>query len=67
MSSTITKVMAVRVKNETAEYFRDKPLNRIVESVHGLAEKREIEIKGDGVVVVSGSNDKREGDSVCSG
>lgn len=36
--------MSVRVKNETAEYFQDKPLNRIVESVHNLAMKREIEI-----------------------
>ena len=44
MGSSRTKVMSVRVKNETAEYFQDKPLNRIVESVHSLAIKREIEI-----------------------
>ena len=45
MSSKTTKVMAIRVKNETAEYFQGKPLNRIVESVHDLAIKREIEIE----------------------
>lgn len=55
MSSNRTKVMAVRVKNETAEYFHDKPLNRIVESVHELAVKEEIKIDG-GRVIVPGSN-----------
>ena len=45
MSSNTTKVMAIRVRNETAEYFKGKPLNRIVESVHDLVMKREIEIE----------------------
>lgn len=45
MSSKTTKVMSIRVKNDTAEYFQDKPLNRIVESVHDLAVKEEIEIE----------------------
>lgn len=45
MSSNKTKVMAIRVRNSTAEFFHDKPLNRIVESVHDLAEKKEIEIE----------------------
>lgn len=52
MSSKRTRVMAIRVKNETADYFQDKPLNRIVESVHDLAEKREIEIEQGTVKVV---------------
>lgn len=60
MSSKTTKVMAIRVKNDTAEYFQGKPLNRIVESVHTLAESKELEIKGNGDIVVCGSNDKRE-------
>lgn len=60
MSSTTTKVVSARVKNETAEYFKGKPLNKVIEGVHGLAKKREIEIKGDGEVVVSSSNDKCE-------
>ena len=37
--------MSIRVKNDTAEYFQDKPLNRIVESVHDLAVREEIEIE----------------------
>lgn len=60
MSSTVTKVVSARVKNETAEYFRDKPLNKVIEGVHGLAKKSEIEIKGDGTVVIPGSDDKCE-------
>lgn len=64
MSSKTTKVMAIRVKNDTAEYFQGKPLNRIVESVHTLAERKKIEIKGNGDVVVCSSNDKWEDGSV---
>lgn len=52
MSSSKTKVMAVRVRNETAEYFQDKPLNRIVESVHDLAKNKEIEIEKGTVKIV---------------
>ena len=64
MPSSTTKVKAIRIKNETAEYFADKPLNRVVESVHTLALKNEIEIKGSGEVVVSGSHDKCEDTSI---
>ena len=64
MSSKTTTVMAIRVKNETASYFKGKPLNRVVENVHGMAINGELEIKGDGEVVVSGSNDKREDHSI---
>lgn len=54
MGSKITKVMAIRVKNETADYFKDKPLNKVVENVHTLAENNEIEIKCNGDVVING-------------
>lgn len=57
MSSSKTRLKTIRLKNETAEYFKDKPLNRVVESVHTLAEEKKIEIQGDGKVVVPGSND----------
>lgn len=58
MSSKTTKVMAIRVRNETADFFSDKPLNRIVESVHDLVKKEELEIeKGEVKIVdVHGSN-----------
>lgn len=57
MSSKITKVMAIRVRNETADYFRDKPLNRIVESVHDLVKSNDVEIeKGQVKIIDSNSN-----------
>lgn len=63
MPSKITKVMAVRVKNETADFFRGKPLNKVVESVHNLAIHNEVEIKGNGDVVISGRDDEcKDGD-----
>lgn len=57
MSSKTTQLKTIRIKNETAEFFKDKPLNRVVESVHYLAEENKLEIKGDGKVVVPDSND----------
>lgn len=66
MSSKTTKVMAIRVKNETAEYFKGKPLNKVVESVHNLAINKEVEIKGNGDVVIFSSNDECE-DGVIPG
>ena len=52
MSSKTTKVMAIRVKNETAEFFSDKPLNRIVESVHDLVKKEELGIEKGEVKII---------------
>lgn len=66
MSSKTTKVMAIRVKNETAEYFKGKPLNKVVESVHNLAINNEVEIKGNGDVVIFSGNDECE-DGVIPG
>ena len=57
MSSKTTTLKTIRIKNETANFFKDKPLNRVVESVHNLAEEKKLEIKGDGKVVVHDSND----------
>ena len=57
MSSKTTKVMAIRVRNETAEFFHDKPLNRIVESVHDLAKNEEITIEK-GEVKIKSMGDK---------
>lgn len=57
MASSKTKVVALRVRNSTAEYFHDKPLNRIVESVHDLAEKKEIEIDKGEVKIIGNIHD----------
>ena len=64
MSSTTTQVMSVRVKNETAEFFKGKPLNRVVENVHEMSKSGEIAIEGDGRVVIQRSDDKCEGNSI---
>lgn len=58
MSSTITRVMAIRVKNETYEFFKGKPLNRVVESVHKEYKEGHIGIKEDGEVFVSSRYEK---------
>ena len=60
MSSSKTRVMSVRVKNDTADFFQDKPLNRIVESIHSLAEKKEIEIEKGEVKVLHGLSDSSD-------
>ena len=52
MSSKTTTLKTIRIKNETAEFFKDKPLNRVVESVHCLTEEKKLEIKGDGKIVI---------------
>lgn len=57
MSSKTTQLKTIRIKNETAEFFKDKPLNRVVESVHHLTKERKLEIKGDGKVVISDIHD----------
>ena len=64
MSSNTTKVMAIRVKNEVAEFFKGKPLNRVVESVHELYKKDELGITASGSVFIPSSNDKRENNSL---
>lgn len=67
MPSKVTKVLSARVRNETAEYFKGKPLNKVVESIHDLAVKKEVEIRGNGDVVISGSTAKREDGAVSRG
>ena len=59
MSSKQTKLKTIRIKNETADFFEGKPLNKVVESVHTLAINREVEIQTDGNIRLSDNNDKR--------
>jgi len=60
MSSTVTKVMAIRVKNETAEYFKGKPLNKVVENVHGLVKDGDLKIDNEGKVKINDSKHTRD-------
>lgn len=57
MSSKQTKLKTIRIKNETAEFFEGKPLNKVVESVHTLAINKEVEIQIDGNIKLSNNHD----------
>ena len=53
MSSSKTKVRTIRIKNETADFFKDKPLNKVVENVHDLAKKKDLEVSENGDILLS--------------
>lgn len=55
MASTKTQIKAIRIANETAEYFEGKPLNRYVECLHRLAESGAVVLDGE-EVKISGGN-----------
>ena len=55
MASTKTRTKTIRLANETAEYFEKLPLNRIVECVHSLLERGELELDGEGIKISSKS------------
>ena len=64
MSSKTTRVKTIRIKNETADFFEGKPLNKVVESVHTLAINKEVEIQTHGNIRLSDNNDKRENNPI---
>ena len=47
MASTRTTTRTIRITNETADYFREKPLNRAVESLYGLLTSGKMKFDGD--------------------
>ena len=51
MASSTTVTKTIRIKNETAEYFKDKPLNRYVDSLCDYMISGEIEGREDGISV----------------
>lgn len=53
-TSLITRPIAIRVKNEAADYYRGRPLNRMVESLMRYLEEGQIEEVG-GELVVKGA------------
>lgn len=53
MSSKTTRVKTIRIKNETADFFKDKPLNKVVENVHDLAKKKDLEVSENGDILLS--------------
>lgn len=53
MASTRTTTRTIRIENETAEYFKEKALNRAVESLHGLLTSGAIEFDGEKLTIPS--------------
>lgn len=51
MASSKTVVKTIRIKNEVAEYFKDKPLNRYVEEMCECMQRGEIEENGNSISV----------------
>ena len=46
MASNKTRTRTIRIANETADYFENLPLNRIVECVHALMESGKLKFDG---------------------
>ena len=53
-TSNISQPVTIRVKNEVAEYFKGKPLNKMVESLKEYIEEERIE-EVDGKLIVKGA------------
>lgn len=53
-TSTITRPITIRVRNEAAEYFKGKPLNRMIESLMRYMERGQIE-EVEGELIVKGA------------
>lgn len=51
MSSSKTTTKTIRIANEVAEYFKDKALNRAVESLYGLLTTRRLSFDGEDLKV----------------
>ena len=57
MASTTTRIKTIRIKNETADYFENQPLNRMVESLEELMQDGKVSFDGDNLVI-KGSDKK---------
>lgn len=51
MASNVTKVKTIRIKNETAAYFEDKPLNKYVDSLYEHVVGGDVELLEDSISV----------------
>lgn len=51
MASSKTKVKPIRIANETEEFFKDKPLNRYVESLHHHLDKGNLIVDGGNIII----------------
>lgn len=64
MASTKTVSKGIRITNEADEYYRHKPLNRIVEGLIPLFESGKLEFDGEGVKICGdmGAHTQNKGD-----
>lgn len=56
MASTTTRIKPIRIKNETADYFESKPLNRMVESLGDLLRLGKIRFDGENLIIKGQTN-----------
>ena len=60
MVSTTTRIKPIRIKNETADYFENQPLNRMVESLEELMKSGKIKFDGDNLVIKGLTQEKTD-------
>lgn len=67
MASTRTRIKPIRITNETADYFENKPLNRIVENLMDLMKSGKVKFDGEKLVIngVSTEQKKTDYDSIA--
>lgn len=59
MSSSKTVSKGIRITNEAAEYFKDKPMNRMIESMIPLLESGELSFDGSELKIESGVHSQK--------
>lgn len=56
MASTTTRIKPIRIKNEVADYFEDKKLNRMVENLAELLQKGKVRFDGEELIFKGSDN-----------
>ena len=59
MASSKTVSKGIRITNEAAEYFKDKPMNRMIESMIPLLERGELSFDGETLKIESGVHSQK--------
>ena len=47
MASHISELRTIRIRKETAEYFKGKPLNKVVDNVYREIQRGNLEVNGE--------------------
>lgn len=62
MASTRTRIKPIRITNETADYFENKPLNRIVENLMDLMKSGKVKFDGEKLIINGISSGQKKND-----